>query len=157
MSTRREAFVSRAGNSARTRAAGTAGGRPRSGSARAKSVDYGISDSLWARVEHLVPPYVIKAGAGRPPLSSRQVFEAVVYVLRTGCPWRSLPRRRFGSATSIHKRFLAWEDAGFFSKLWQGGLAEDEELEGIPWRWRGGRGASSHRSWEPAVRHRRRL
>jgi transposase len=32
------------------------------------------------------------------------VFEAIVYVLRTGYQWKALPKRRFGSASAIHKR-----------------------------------------------------
>jgi len=33
----------------------------------------------------------------------------------------------------LHK--LEWEQAGFFVALWQAGLAEHEEMEGIAWRW----------------------
>ena len=30
---------------------------------------------------------------------------------RTGCPWKALPKERFGSASAIHKRFRGWEAA----------------------------------------------
>lgn len=63
------------------------------------------------------------------------MFEAIVYVLRTGCQWKALPRERFGSASAVHKRFLEWEQAGFFEALWQAGLAEYDEMAGIAWRW----------------------
>lgn len=64
----------------------------------------------------LVPgkQYVRKHGAGRPAKPARQVFEAIVFVLRTGCQWKALPAERFGGASAIHKRFLEWESAGFF-------------------------------------------
>ena len=73
-----------------------------------------VTDNFWQRVEPLIPArervvgkeYVCKPGAGRPPKPSRQVFEAVVYVLRTCCQWKALPKERFGSASAIHKRFL---------------------------------------------------
>jgi transposase len=102
-----------------------------------------VSDEFWLRVEPLVPPYqrtlrrkyVRKPGAGRPPMPPRQVFEAIVYVLRTGCQWKALPKERFGSASSIHQRFLQWEQSGFFESIWKAGLAEYDELEGIAWRW----------------------
>ena len=58
-----------------------------------------------------------------------------MYVLRTCCQWKALPRERFGSASAIHKRFLEWGKAGFFIALWQAGLAEYDAMEGIAWRW----------------------
>jgi len=77
-----------------------------------------------------------QAGSGgRPPKPARQVFEAVVYVLRTGCQWKALPKERFGSASAVHKRFLEWEEAGVFEAIWKAGLAEYDQMEGIAWRW----------------------
>jgi len=75
------------------------------------------------------------------PKEARTVFEAIVYVLRTGCQWKALPKERFGSASAIHKRFLEWESAGFFRVLWQAGLAEYDDMEGIAWRWQSVDGA----------------
>jgi transposase len=102
-----------------------------------------VTDDFWARVEPLIPPrvavaretYARKPGAGRPPKPARQVFEAVLYVLRTGCQWKALPKERFGSASAVHKRFLEWEKAGFFEALWKAGLADYDQMEGIAWRW----------------------
>ncbi|QQE90416.1 IS5 family transposase (plasmid) [Azotobacter chroococcum] len=103
-----------------------------------------VTDDFWSRVEPLVPPprprladkvYQRKAGAGRKPKPARLVFEAIVYALRTGCQWKALPAERLGSASAIHRRFLEWETAGFFEALWQAGLAEYDEMEGIAWRW----------------------
>ena len=64
-----------------------------------------------------------------------------MYVLRTGCQWKALPKERFGSASAVHKRFLEWEEAGFFETLWKAGLAEYDEMEGIAWRWQSVDGA----------------
>ena len=58
------------------------------------------------------------------------MFEAIVYVLRTGCQWKALPKERFGSASAVHKRFLEWEAAGFFEDLWKAGLAEYDQMGG---------------------------
>lgn len=44
------------------------------------------------------------------------MFERVVYVLRTGCLRKALPKECFASA--IHKRFLEWERAGVFDAIW---------------------------------------
>jgi transposase len=111
---------------------------------KARLESWVVSDAFWQRVEPLIPARPVRAakrkykrrpGGGRKPKQARQVFEAIVYVLRTGCQWKALPRERFGSASAIHKRFLEWEKGGFFVALWQAGLAEYDEMEGIAWRW----------------------
>ena len=61
-----------------------------------------VTDEFWQRVEPLIPQRVVspdkvylrKPGAGRPPKPLRQVFEGIVYVLRTGCQWKALPKER---------------------------------------------------------------
>jgi transposase len=102
-----------------------------------------VSEAFWSRVEALIPgpqrnpekEYRRKAGGGRKPKPARTVFEGIVYVLRTGCQWKALPKEVFGSASAIHQRFLDWEKTGVFRKLWQAGLAEYDEMEGIAWEW----------------------
>ena len=102
-----------------------------------------VSDAFWERVQPYIPlptrepgkQYRRKAGGGRKPMDARRIFEAIVYVLRTGCQWKALPKERFGSPSSIHSYFQRWEEAGVFLKLWQAGLAEYDEMEGISWRW----------------------
>jgi transposase len=79
--------------------------------------------------------YRRRAGGGRKALEPRKVFEGIVYVLRTGCQWKALPKERFGSASSIHQYFLEWKREGIFIRLWRKGLAEYSELEGIAWAW----------------------
>ena len=67
-------------------------------------------------------------------MPARTIFSAIVYVLRTGCQWKALPKE-FGSASAIHKHFQQWQRAGLFLALWRSGLAEYEEMEGIAWDW----------------------
>lgn len=102
-----------------------------------------VSDSFWAIAEPLIPKpersqakeYHRKVGGGRKPIAPRKVFEAIVFVLRTGIQWKALPKERFGSPSAIHRYFREWERRGFFLELWKRGLAEYDELEGIAWRW----------------------
>ncbi len=101
-----------------------------------------VSDALWSKLELLVPKrkrpkgrkYQRKAGAGRKPMPARQIFSAIVYVLRTGCQWKALPKE-YGSASAVHAHFQRWQREGFFLKIWQAGLAEYDAMEGIAWRW----------------------
>jgi transposase len=160
--------------------------------ARSRLESWVVSDAFWTHVEPLIPvapmrpskkKFQRQPGGGRKPKDARMVFEAIVYVLRTGCQWKALPSERFGSASAIHKRFLEWEKAGVFRALWQAGLAEYDEMEGIAWRWqsidgallkaplaqesvgpnptdRGKKWEQAHvagrRAWRPAVDHRER-
>ena len=108
-----------------------------------------MSDALWEKVEPLIPrprrnpdkEYKRGPGGGRKPLPYRQVFEGIVYVLRTGCQWKALPRERFGCGSAIHRYFLEWAQAGFFLALWQAGLTDYDELLGIAWDWQSMDGA----------------
>jgi transposase len=102
-----------------------------------------VSDAFWKRVEPLIPQperdkektYRRKAGGGRKPIPYRRVFEGIVYVLRTGCQWKAVPKERFGSPSAIHGYFTRWLKLGFFLSLWRAGLAEYDEMEGIAWQW----------------------
>ena len=101
-----------------------------------------VSDELWAKVRPLIPvrqrsegrKYRRRPGGGRKPMPARNIFSAIVYVLRTGCQWKAVPQE-FGSASAIHKHFQQWHRAGFFLALWRSGLAEYDGMEGIAWDW----------------------
>lgn len=109
----------------------------------AKIQSLGVSDAFWERVSPLIPKsernpnrrYKRKTGGGRKSIPHRKIFEAILYVLRTGCQWKALPKERFGSPSAIHTHFMRWMQAGFFVALWRAGLAEYDEMEGISWNW----------------------
>lgn len=109
----------------------------------AKKQSWEVSDQLWEKVQPLVPvpkpmegkKYLRAFGAGRKPLDPRKVFEGIVYVLRTGCQWKALPKERFGAGSSIHSYFQNWMMKGFFLRLWKEGLLHYDELKGIEWSW----------------------
>jgi len=108
-----------------------------------------VSDDFWARVERLIPgrqrvsdkAYKRKPGGGRNPQDPRKVFEGILYVLRTGCQWKALPKSDFGSASAVHKYFLEWQAVGVFEQLWHASLLAYDELEGIAWEWQSPDGA----------------
>jgi transposase len=103
-----------------------------------------LSDSLWARIEPLLPKVKSryrgrgkqrKHIGGRPIADRRKVMSGIVYVLRTGCQWNALPKAQYGSGKTAHSYFQRWTRAGVFRRLWQAGLAEYDELIGIAWKW----------------------
>lgn len=73
-----------------------------------------LSDAQWERVAPLLPG---KVGApGRSGGDNRLFLEAVLWMGRTGAPWRDLPEL-FGSWNSVFRRFRRWAQAGVFERL----------------------------------------
>jgi putative transposase len=95
---------------------------------------WAVTDELWAKVAPLIPPAPPRPKGGRRRLPDRQIFAAILYVLRTGIQWNALPRE-LGASSAVHDRFQEWARAGLFQALWEAGLAEHDELAGIDWRW----------------------
>ena len=75
-----------------------------------------LSDSEWARLKlHL--PASKKRGRGRPRIHSlRDILDAIFYVLKSGCPWRLLPRC-FPPWKSVYHWFRKWRIDGTFEQL----------------------------------------
>jgi putative transposase len=99
----------------------------------ARTRPWEVSDALWERVRPLIPARPPRSKGGRPA-DDRQMFAAIVYVLRTGIQWNALPRQ-LGASSTIYDRFRQWEVQGVFQRLWQAGLQEYDELQGIAWDW----------------------
>jgi len=58
----------------------------------ASSKFHEIPDSLWERIDLVLPIYEASPRGGRPRLKMRQVVEGILYVLATGCQWKAMPR-----------------------------------------------------------------
>jgi transposase len=93
-----------------------------------------VPESLWERLEPLLPKYGVSRAGGRPRLPLRRVVAGILYVLRTGSQWKAMPRE-FGSGSAIHDYFQEWTDSGVFAQLWLVALQEYDELVGIDWQW----------------------
>ena len=93
-----------------------------------------VTDAFWAKAEPLLPKHVRSPKGGRPPTSHRTIFNGILYVLRTGCQWKMLPRE-YGSGSAAHEHFQKWARAGIFSKLWKICLLEYDDCKGIDWMW----------------------
>jgi len=93
-----------------------------------------LPDELWDVMQPLLPVRQRRSKRGRRPLDWRIVADGIFYVLRTGVQWKAVPRE-FGSGSSLHRYFQSWVEAGVFWRLWQQGLLEYDETEGIHWDW----------------------
>ena len=75
-----------------------------------------ISDEVWAR---LGPLLLGKQGdSGATGKDNRLFLEAVLWRVRTGSPWRDLPRE-FGNWNSVFRRFRRWAEAGVFERVFR--------------------------------------
>lgn len=86
---------------------------------------HAVSDSQWAQIAPLLPPEVGRPG--RPAKSNRVMVDGLVWVLRTGAPWRDLPGH-FGPWQSVYTRFRRWSQAGLWAQVVEQ-LAEDRDSE----------------------------
>jgi putative transposase len=100
----------------------------------ARTHPWEVSDELWERVRPLIPERPPHPKGGRPAAGDRQMFAAIVYVLRTGIQWNALPRE-LGASSTVYDRFREWEAQGFFQRVWQAGLQQYDDLVGIGWDW----------------------
>ncbi len=84
-----------------------------------------LSDQQWQQLQPLLPPQ--KPTTGRPAKDHRTIINGILWVLRTGAPWRDLPER-YGPWPTVASRFYRWRQAG----LWERLLASVQQQSNIP-------------------------
>jgi transposase len=84
-----------------------------------------LSDAQWERISGLLPG---KPGdRGRSGSNNRLFLEAVLWIVRTGTPWRDL-HKEFGCWNSVFRRFRRWAIKGVFEKIFES-LSGDPDFE----------------------------
>jgi transposase len=84
-----------------------------------------LTDVQWERIAPLLPGK--KGDPGRSGKDNRRFVEGVLWLVRTGAPWRDLPEY-FGKWSSVWKRFRRWALKGVFEKLFQA-LSDEPDFE----------------------------
>ncbi len=74
-----------------------------------------LRDSDWERLEKLLPAQ--KGKQGRPRKNDRLIIEGILWILRTGAPWRDIPSD-FGPWTTISNRYRRWTKNGIWQSMW---------------------------------------
>jgi len=93
-----------------------------------------ISDKLWNEIKNIFPKEKPLKTVGRPIVRYRKVIDGILYVLRTGCQWKMLPKE-YGSGSTCHRRFQQWNRLNIFKKVWTRLLKIYHDLIGINWTW----------------------
>ena len=93
-----------------------------------------ISDKLWNEIKNIFPKEKPLKTVGRPIVRYRKVIDGILYVSRTGCQWKMLPKE-YGSGSTCHRRFQQWNRLNIFKKVWTRLLKIYHDLIGINWTW----------------------
>jgi transposase len=73
-----------------------------------------LTNEQWERIEPLLPQ--AKTRRGRPVQAHRKLLNGMVWVLRTGAPWRDMPER-YGKWTTVYSRFQRWRKSGVWDRM----------------------------------------
>lgn len=87
-----------------------------------------LTDEQWAIIEPLIPPEERQRRRGRPWRDAREVLNGILWVLRTGAPWKDLPER-YPPYQTCHRRFQRWVRMGVMEAILRA-LAEDLKARG---------------------------
>lgn len=84
-----------------------------------------LSDESWSKVEQYLPGK--SSDRGRSGTNNRLFLEAVLWILRTGAPWRDLPKE-FGPWTTVYMRYNRWSHKGDWQAIFEA-LSADGDFE----------------------------
>ena len=73
---------------------------------------YELTDHEWTAINPMLP----NKPRGIPRVNDRRVLNGIFWILRSGAPWRDLPKA-FGPYTPCYNRFVRWRRAGVWSRI----------------------------------------
>jgi transposase len=84
-----------------------------------------LTDAQWAKMD----PHCLgkPSDPGRSGRNNRLFMEAVLWIVRTGSPWRDLPAL-FGNWSTTYRRFKDWREADVFKRIFDA-LSEEADME----------------------------
>jgi transposase len=89
-----------------------------------------LTDDQWERLAPLLPPQ--RPATGRPAKDHRTILNGILWILRTGAPWRDLPER-YGNWKTVYSRFRRWQATGIWDRILreiQIAAAHDDRIDG---------------------------
>ena len=75
-----------------------------------------LTNRQWNLIQPLLPGKV--GDPGRSGCDNRNTLEGILWIMRTGSPWRDLPNQ-FGRWGSVYQRFRRWTQAGVFDRIFE--------------------------------------
>lgn len=79
-----------------------------------------LTDEQWERIREHFPEENVPAGrAGRKPIPTRKVLEAVLWILNTGAQWHMLPQS-YPNYKTVHRRLPTMVSSGCIARCVDG-------------------------------------
>lgn len=75
-----------------------------------------LTDEQWQNIKPLLPRKA--SDPGHTGADNRKSLEGILWIMRTGSPWRNLPER-FGKWTAVYQRFRRWSKSGVFERIFE--------------------------------------
>jgi transposase len=91
---------------------------------------HALTDQQWERLQPPLPPQ--KPHTGRPAAAHRRILHGILWLLRTGAPWRDLPAR-YGPWRTVASRFYRWQKAGIWERLFAAVQQQGDAAGQLDW------------------------
>ncbi|RCS49477.1 IS5 family transposase [Bremerella cremea] len=91
-----------------------------------------LTDDQWVLIADIFPP---PAHTGRPRVDRRMVVDGILWIMRTGAPWRDLPDE-FGKWGTVYDLFTTWNSDGTLDEILdrlQAGFVDAEAIDEQLW------------------------
>ena len=75
---------------------------------------YSLTDEAYEKIREYLPK---EKTTGRPGMDERLFLDALIFIVREGCSWRSIPAA-YGKWNSIYKKFRSWESQNIFQRIY---------------------------------------
>ena len=62
-----------------------------------------IPDDLWNEIKTILPKEKPPKTVGRPIVPNRKVLDGILHILRTGCQWKNMLPKEYGSGSTSHR------------------------------------------------------
>jgi transposase len=89
-----------------------------------------LTDEEWARLQPFLPPQ--KPPVGRPGHDLRRIVNGILWIDRTGAPWRDLPER-YGPVGTVSSRFYRWRQAGVWDRVLAALQEQADQVGELDW------------------------
>ena len=89
-----------------------------------------LTHQQWQRLQPLLPAQ--KPMVGRPNNNHRTTLNGILWILRTGAPWRDLPER-YGAWETVAGRFYRWRQSGLWQRILQALQQQADAHSQVDW------------------------